>query len=347
MGDDANGGRRGLRPRLTPGLLRALEDHYELPKAARPVDLGGSSSLNLLLADDRDQRLVRVYRSHVTTGRLSAVHHVRRVLSAAGVPTAGIIETRGGEQWVSCEGHLVEAERYVEHDAAMNNWARLAAGMSLLGRIHSLLDGLPVGLGGRRPLFANYIDPAEALPATRRGAQRIRSWNPSPGEMAIAGSAERLAEQLAGAEMELAPHLPRQLAHGDFWDNNICFRAGRVVLVADFDFMGERARIDDLALTLYFALSDLAKGNLSAETLRRVTGLITRYDQNLDVHLSAQERAALPLAIARQPLWSIGGWVACLDHDDAARAHAVATGPALVTAHKVVAELDRWQDAFA
>jgi hypothetical protein len=31
------------------------------------------------------------------------------------------------------------------------------------------------------------------------------------------------------------------------------------------------------------------------------------------------ERAALPLAIARQPLWAIGGWLATLDGEKTAR----------------------------
>jgi Ser/Thr protein kinase RdoA (MazF antagonist) len=347
MDDDADRGRRGLRPRLTPGLLRMLEDHYGMPKAAQPVDVGGSSSLNLLLPDGRNRRLVRVYRSYVTAARLGTIHHVRHVLSGAGVPTAPIIESRAGEPWVSWEGHLVEAEEYVEHDAAMNDWARLGAGMPLLARIHSLLDTVAVGEQGRRPLFANHIDPAEARSATRRAARRIRSWAPSPSELAVAAAAEQLAGQLAEAEAGLTACLPRQLVHGDFWDNNVGFRKGQLVLVADFDFMGERARIDDMALTLYFALSDLARGDLSAQTLRRVTGLVSRYDRNLDVRLSAEERAALPLAMARQPLWSIGGWVARLDDPNAARAHAAASSPALVTALRISAELDRWQDAFA
>src|SRR5262249_46402223 len=157
-------------------------------------------------------------------------------------------------------------------------------------------------------------------PATRRGARRIRSWNPGPSGLAIAAAAERLAGQLAGAETELVPRLPRQLVHGDFWDNNIGFRRGRLILVADFDFLGERARIDDLPPPLYFPLPALARGDLSAPPLRRLPGLVARYDQNLDAPLSAQERAALPLALARQPLWSIGGWVARLDDDAAARA---------------------------
>jgi hypothetical protein len=37
----------------------------------------------------------------------------------------------------------------------------------------------------------------------------------------------------------------------------VLFGHGRPVLLADFDFMAERARVDDLALTLSCASSDL------------------------------------------------------------------------------------------
>lgn len=67
-------------------------------------------------------------------------------------------------------------------------------------------------------------------------------------ELRLAAVAEELAELVAETEAGLVPRLPRQLVHGDFWDNNVLFRRGRPVLLADFDFMGERARIDDLAL---------------------------------------------------------------------------------------------------
>jgi Ser/Thr protein kinase RdoA (MazF antagonist) len=32
--------------------------------------------------------------------------------------------------------------------------------------------------------------------------------------------------------------MPSKLVHGDFWDNNVLFRHGRPVLLADFDFIG-------------------------------------------------------------------------------------------------------------
>ena len=63
---------------------------------------------------------------------------------------------------------------------------------------------------------------------------------------------------------------------------------------------------------------------------------------SLDRPLSAAERAALPLAMARQPLSSIGGWVARLDDEVTARRHAARVGPELVAARQLMTELGRW-----
>jgi hypothetical protein len=53
------------------------------------------------------------------------------------------------------------------------------------------------------------------------------------------------------------------------------------------------------------------------------------------------------VAMARQPLSSIGGWVARLDDEAAARRHAANVEPELAAAWQVMTELGRWQDAFA
>jgi hypothetical protein len=57
--------------------------------------------------------------------------------------------------------------------------------------------------------------------------------------------------------------------------------------------------------------------------------------------------APTPVAMARQPLSSIGGWVARLDDEAAARRHAASVGPELEAALRIITELGRWQDAFA
>jgi Ser/Thr protein kinase RdoA (MazF antagonist) len=345
--DDADGGRRGLRARPGPGLRRALGDHWGLGLFAEAVDLGGSSSLNLLVGD-RDRRLVvRVHRPHVTPGRLAAIHQARRALLAGGVPCAPPVPTRQGAAWVAFQGRLVEAEAYVDHDAVMDSWPRLEAGMALLAQVHNRLRDLKVAEEGRRPRFANHLGSADVASSVRRGVERIRGWEPTPAERRLAAVAEELAELVTQAEAGLVLGLARQLVHGDFWDNNVGFRGGRPVLVADFDFMGERARIDDLALTLHCARCDLGAEAGLVEELARLGRLVASYDAALDRPLSAAERAALPVALARQPLSSIGGWVARLDDQAAARRHATSVGPELTAARRIMTELGRWQDAFA
>jgi homoserine kinase type II len=346
--DDAEGGRRGLRARPGPDLRQALQDHWGLGWSRGAVDLGGSSSLNLLVGDADRRCVVRVHRPHVTPERLGAIHQARGVLLAGGVPCAAPVPSLRGAPWVSLRGRLVEVEAYVDHDAVMDSWQRLGVGMALLARTHNLLRQVQVGKEGRRPRFANHLEPAEVVAAVRRGTERIRGWGPTPAERRLAAAAEELAELVAQAELEtgLVPRLPRQLVHGDFWDNNVLFRHGRPVLLGDFDFMGERSRVDDLALTLHCARADLKAEGGAAEDRAGLRRLVASYDAGLDLPLSAAERAALPLAMARQPLSSIGGWVARLDDQVAARRHAASLAPELAAARQVMADLERWRDAL-
>jgi Ser/Thr protein kinase RdoA (MazF antagonist) len=345
--DDADGGRRGRRARPGPVLLRALREHWGLGQLAEAVDLGGSSSLNLLVDDGHHRYVVRVHRPHVTTQRLGAIQRVRRALLAGGVPCASPVPTTHGAPWVVLQGRLVEVEAYVDHDAVMDSWERLQVGMALLARTHNLLRHVEVGEDGRRPRFANHLEPADVMSSVRRGTARIRRWGPTPEESRLVAVAEELAELVTRAETRLVSRLPRQLVHGDFWDNNVLFRGARVVLLADFDFMGERARIDDLALTLHCARCDLDTDGDPVGERARLCRLVAGYDAGLDQPLSAAERAALPVSIARQPLSSIGVWVARLDDRVAARRHAASAGSELEAAWRIMADLGRWQAVFA
>ncbi len=344
--DNAGNGRRGLRAASTAEVLAALREHYGIA-GSQYRDLGGSSSLNLLVADGPDRYVVRVYRPSVTPSRLADINLVRRQLARGGVPVPQAVPTREGGEWATIGGRRLEVERFVEHDAIMDSWGRLEAGLPLLGRIHTLLQAVQVSAEGRRPLFANHLEPAQARAATARGTARIRGWEPTPAEERLADMADELAELVSAGERDIVAALPRQLVHGDFWHNNVLFRHGRVVLVADLDFMGERARIDDLALVLYFADSGWVHDAADESRRARLRRLVDAYDSGLDQPLTAPERAALPWAMARQPLWGIGGWVAALDDAEAARGHAAGMSADVARALRVVGEVGRWQRAFA
>src|SRR5260221_2689540 len=90
--------------------------------------------------------------------------------------------------------------------------------------------------------------------------------------------------------------------HGDFWDG----RAGP-----------DRRRGPHPVLRRYRTRPDHQRGK-DRRTAATRAGLRQRPEQQ-----------ALPWAIARQPLWGIGGWVAVLDDPDTAWAHARATFPAV------------------
>lgn len=141
--------------------------------------------------------------------------------------------------------------------------------------------------------------------------------------------------------------LPRQLVHGDFWDNNVLYRDEEMVLIHDFDHMGERARVDDVGLTLYFMNSEAGTDIDDGRRPLLLRRLLDAYDSGLETQLTAAERAALPLALARQPLWSVGGWIASLDDERAARAHARGMNTAIEFALGIVRAMPQWQEAFA
>jgi Ser/Thr protein kinase RdoA (MazF antagonist) len=332
------------RPRVTPGLLRAIADQYGL-QAEGALELHGSSNLNLLMVQGPDRYVARVYRQWVTASRLGDIQRVRQILASGGVPCAQPIHALDGQPWIIAGDHLIEVEPYSEHDAKMDTWARLEAGLPLLGRIHSLLQPLLVSEDGRNPPAANYIAPADLVPGVQAGIRRMREWTASPAELALAAQSEDLAQQVERAERSWRDW-PRQLVHGDYWDNNVLFRGGRVVLVADLDFMGVRARLDDLALTLYYTNSTFREDAVSSTRRRRLRALVDAYNRGLNEPLTPAERAALPLAIARTAL----GFIAMMAEADSiatARRLAAEMTPDIAWAQAIVRELDSWQAAFA
>jgi len=315
--------------------------------AGDPVDLGGSSSLNLLLRDTRGDVVVRVHRAWLEPTRLASIQAVRSALREAGHPFAETIPALDGSLWTALGKHLVEVERYVEGEE-MNSWPRLLTGMRMLGRVHGALASMPAGPAARTSPTANQIDADEALRSARRAASVIRSWSRSGDESGAADKTERLAEQLDMAWRPVSGLLPRQLVHGDFWDNNVLFDADSIVLILDLDFMAERERIDDIALILYYTNSGstLPRDTSLGERQRRLRELVDAYDGGLTARLTAVERAAIPLALARVVL-SYSRHLLQRAQEFDQRAVLAAWSVDLDWSLEIVRDLGRWQEAFA
>ena len=192
---------------------------------------------------------------------------------------------------------------------------------------------------------ANHVRSADAPAWTRRGTDRIRSWDASAAELRLAEHADELAALVAAAERETVPELDRQLVHGDFWDDNVLFREGRIVLVTDLDFMGVRPRVDDLALTLYYTNSTFSDDQLSDARVHRLRGLVDAYDDGLTVPLTGAERSAIPLALARTPLCFIG-MIASQSTEPEARRLAAELARDVSWALAIARDPRRWQEAF-
>lgn len=327
---------------MTPAIAQAVRRTWGVELGGAAV-LGGSTGLNLRAAADRDAVMVRVHRPHVTCARVEALQLAREAAALGGVPVARAVLGRDGERCALADGCVIEVEEFVDSDRKMDSLPRIGQAIGTLGRLHDALATAELPEAADELRFANYLSAGEVATKTPHGVARIRSLGPVLGE--VADLAEALADELAAAQQRLAP-LPSQWCHGDFWDNNVLFRTDEIVLVADFGFLNRRPRIDDLALTLYFTLRELEPAGES-DVVRVLAGLADAYDRGTRRPLSPAERHALPLVLARQPLWSIAVWAAQLDDPDAVAAHLDGHELALARARNILDDLDHWSEVLS
>jgi Ser/Thr protein kinase RdoA (MazF antagonist) len=269
------------RPSLTPEILTFVEDQYGLCSNEPPPDLGGSFHLNVLV----DGHVLRVYGPWVSAARLEELQGIRGRLRSEGIPVPEVRPALDGSPWCVHDGCVLEVERYID-GMPMSSWEQLRTGMHTLGRLHALMADLELQVP---PPIANHLPEADALTATFDALAVVRAWGPTRQEERYAEIAEALAGMLPVLD------LPCQPVHGDFKDTNVLFRNMDLVAVLDFDFMGVRPRIDDLALPLHYLLQTGAR-------LSQVRGLVDAYDSGCATPLSSLERRALPFAMARMSL---------------------------------------------
>jgi homoserine kinase type II len=242
---------------------------------------------------------------------------------------------------------VLEVERHISGEP-MNTQTRLVHGLGVLAQIHNTLQELEADAALCEAPYANYVAPKNALRRTWEAAERVRRDGGSQAELSLVELAQKLALELRYAEPDTAARLPIQLVHGDFWDNNVLFRETQLVAVLDFDFMGERARIEDIALILCYVFTspDFRQKCRPLERIGRLRELVDAYDASLRDPLSSKEREALPLALARNVLppfcnlWHIRDAVV-------RRKYILQIASELEWALELLAEITTWQHGFA
>lgn len=259
-------------------------------------DLGGGYNLNLLVAGSF---VVRVYGSWVSASRLAGVQAVREGLRAAGWPLAPLHLALSGAGFVAFGDRLVEVEAYVSAGSPMTSWPDLSAGLPWLARLHAALRSCSYPPAAAAAPVANHLPAGLVREETAPAFAALRSWVSTDAERRYLDVAERLASVVASVDRF---DVPSQLVHGDFWHHNVMLSGSRLVRLGDFDFLGTRPRVDDLALTLFFANEQHGRDDLSPARIDQLRRLVAAYDAEADHPLSAVERAALPYAIARTPL---------------------------------------------
>jgi Ser/Thr protein kinase RdoA (MazF antagonist) len=287
------------RASVSAELLSLVGREYALDELSPVRDLGGSYNLNLLVRARQGSFVVRVYQPWVTSERLAAIQGVRSSLGERGWPVAPLVLTRAGAGSCLLGRRVVEVEASVTAGGPMASWSELKFGLPWLARLHDALRDVPALPAAAVAPVANHLAASEVPAETAPAFESIRSWASTAAELRYLASAERLAAVVSEVDQFV---LPTQLVHGDFWHDNVQLDGSRLVRLGDFDFLGVRPRIDDLALTLFFANEHAGRSDLSDGRLSQLRRLVDVYDASLEQPLSADERAALPYAIARTPL---------------------------------------------
>lgn len=129
----------------------------------------------------------------------------------------------------------------------------------LIARLHdTLTDVVPATLVP--PRVSNYGTPGQLrrwTGNTRAMIERDAGESDAAEALARTREAQELLLALDPRWRETEAILPRQAIHGDYGGGNILFRGGEIAAILDFDFLGVRKRVYELAYTTFRMLRRL------------------------------------------------------------------------------------------
>ena len=303
-------------PRADPALVEELIAHYPINTPTAFYDLGGTYNLNVLVESHQGQYVLRVRRPGLapvvllsSTGETSA--GTRRFSGRPSYPDT----LRSGYSFIrqrsATDGEL---EPYVVHDVQLERWSDYPQAFALLAQLHTALDHLPATVQHVPPAVSNYALPAQLLQWTHKTIQVIEQERAAGRQRA--GDAQHALDICATvlpflqtldrwwkSEGQLLPH---GLTHGDYGGSNLLLHKDQIVALLNFDFLDQRERIFDLAYTLYWIFWQHEDTRYPNSPWHRISTLLEAYNHQTKQPLTQQERLALPLEMARIPLY----WIA-------------------------------------
>lgn len=293
----------GPRASSTSGLQSYLERTYRLGPITATVDLGGAYNLNALVTSDGGRFVARVYRPWVTSPRLEALQSLKHRLKAHHLPVVLPLPTSDGRTVASFDGRVLELEPFVPSDGATESWERCEKAFSLLGKLHGAFSRVPTA-AVPAPKVENYGSPETLIRWTKAAQRRTREMASSDAPQALALYdvslllLENLQSRWPGTQ------LPQGLVHGDFGVGNLLWRQNDIVAVGDFDFVAYHERVFDVAYALFWTFERLEPTrDYALWSWHRIPELLEHYDAASPSPLTLRERQALPLEMARVPLY--------------------------------------------
>ena len=244
--------------------LTASDSTWNLPGllSTRPLAEGTNNSVHLLETASGNY-VVRLYRNHIDSARMSFETSVLTSLEKMGLPFAVPvpIPTRSGElyTWVRAGGEEMPATLtpfLSGAPAQPGHLGQAAAAGEALGVLDVALAQLPVpseGISWRSYGDLEHCHPL--VPDPRVGILQL----PISGE-AMTRLLERY-DELVEEIPSLYASLPQQLSHEDYAPSNILMEGERVTGVLDFEFCARDLGVMDVTVALsWWPVSEFGSG---------------------------------------------------------------------------------------